>query len=234
MFRINAIHQIEMTSRCNLKCKYCPSHHLPRPKLDMSDDHYELSLAIAKLLYNKHRYDELNLAGIGESTMHPRFVHNVRRAREVLGNDIKIVLATNGVLVDDAMARAIAPYRPIVYVSLHQPVLARAGVKALRDAGILAGVSCDATVAPIDWAGQIKWDVDTPVTGSACTWVKPGRVMVMADGRVTRCCFDASGAGVIGHVENINDVLRLGTSPYKLCATCHLDVGVHKSVETAA
>jgi hypothetical protein len=47
--------------------------------------------------------------------------------------------------------------------------------------------------------------------------------MVLSDGRITRCCFDATGVGVFGHV---NDPVQPYTSPYSLCRGCHQEVGV--------
>lgn len=220
MFPVRAIHQIEMTSRCNLKCAYCPSYRLPRPKLDMSEDHFERALSWARRFHELTGYTELNLAGIGESTLHPQFARWVLRAREVMGDRVSLVLATNGLLMDNDMAEAIRPAKPIVFVSLHRPEKAQRAVIALRRAGILAGVSCDGATASVDWAGQVDWPVTTPVRGSDCDWIIAGKVVVLADGRISRCCFDASGAGVIGTLAD--DLLQLNTSPYKLCETCHL------------
>lgn len=42
--------------------------------------------------------------------------------------------------------------------------------------------------------------------------------MVMADGRITRCCLDGTGVGVLGHINQ--DLDSLYTSAYLLCATC--------------
>lgn len=199
--------------------------------MDMSVAHYERALELAAALEAKNHHGELNLAGIGESTMHPRFVEFVRRARATLPH-VRLVLATNGLLMDRAMAEAIAPFKIDVFVSLHQPVLAAGAVIALRDVGILAGISSDAAALnATDWAGQVKWQVTTPAKGSPCPWVRGGWSIVLADGRVSRCCFDASGIGVIGHIED-DTWEQWMTTPYKLCSTCHLKVGVQ--MEAAA
>lgn len=220
MFPIRTIHQIEMTSRCNLRCRYCAHPKMARAKLDMDDATYAKSLLWAQRL----RGGELNLAGIGESTMHPEFVRNVFLAREAIGEQTDLILATNGLLMDDALAQAIAPTRIRVWVSLHRPEKAGPAVEALKRAGILAGVSGDPSIAAVDWAGQVNWFVSTPQKGVPCPWVKPGRVFILADGRVARCCFDATADDVIGTVDD--DLTHLQTAPYKLCATCHHDVGV--------
>jgi hypothetical protein len=134
---------------------------------------------------------------------------------------VNLVLATNGLLMTDEMAKAIAPAKPSVWVSLHRPEKAGLAVEALRRAGILSGVSADPSVAAVDWAGQVKWHVSAP-KGATCPWIKSSLVMVMSDGRVTRCCFDSTGEGVIATVDD--DLAKHATSPWHLCATCHLSV----------
>lgn len=219
-YPIKCVHQIEITSRCNLKCRYCPSYRLPRPKMDMEPETWHKSLAWAARLNATSRHNELNLAGIGESTLHPMFVEWVHEARQAMGPWCRIVLATNGLLMDDAMAQAIAPARPDVYVSLHRPEKAMPAVEACKRAGILSGVSCDGAVQAVDWAGQIDWPVTTTESGKDCDWTTDGKVVVFADGRVSRCCFDASGAGVICTIDD--DLTQFAHSPYSLCDTCHL------------
>lgn len=216
---IRAVHQIEITSRCNLRCAYCPSYRLPRPKVDMTRETFNKALAWAAKLERIYHHGELNLAGIGESTLHPSFEEFVWAARRALP-DVRLVLATNGLLVDDGLAKRIAGTGIHVYVSLHRPEKAQGAIAALSKYGILKGMSCDPAIASTNWAGQMKWPVTTPAAGQDCTWVKEGKVIVMADGRVSRCSFDADGCGVIATVDD--DLFKFGTSPYKLCAGCHL------------
>lgn len=225
MFPIRAIHQIEMTSRCNLACKYCVHPKMPRAKQDMDDATFAKALLWAKHFGGA----ELNLAGIGESTMHPEFVRNVHIARDAVGPDVRLVLATNGLLMTHDLARAIAPARPMIWVSMHRPEKAGLAIHALQEVQnevgyqLLFGVSADSNIDAVDWAGQVKWFVSTQQKGTPCQWVKPGRVFVMSDGRVSRCCFDATATDIIGTVDD--DLTQLQTRPYKLCATCHHDVG---------
>lgn len=220
MYPVRAIHQIEMTSRCNLRCRYCTHPTMIRSKQDMDDLTYAKALLWARQLPGH----ELNLAGIGESTMHPEFVRNVFLAREAVGDNVALILATNGLLMTREMALAIAPTRIRVWVSLHRPEKAGPAVEALKEAGIIAGISCDAAIESVDWAGQVKWHVSTHQKGLPCPWIKPGRVFILADGRVARCCFDATADDIIGTVDD--DLASLQTAPYKLCHSCHLDVGV--------
>jgi hypothetical protein len=211
-YPIRSIHQIEMTSRCNLKCTYCPSYRLKRPKLDMSWDTFKQSVEWARKFHQRYGVSEVNLAGIGESTLHP--------ARQSLGEAVPLVLATNGLLVDDAMAQAMKPYTPRVFLSLHRPEKAQQAFEALKRAGLLVTVSIDPTLSSVDWAGQVDWPVTTDAVGSSCPWVKSGWVVVQATGKISRCCFDASEVGVFAHVSD--DLTKFATSPYSLCGTCHL------------
>lgn len=222
---VRAIHQIEITSRCNLRCKYCASPYLARPKMDMSEAHYRRALELVLECRDEYGQRSLNLAGIGESTMHPQFIDFVRLAREELGEGFDLVLATNGLLVDDAMAQALLPYHPRIFVSMHRPERAKFAIDALDAVGLLVGISQDPAIASTDWAGQVDWKVTAGLrfVDRTCEWVRGGWSMVMADGRVTTCSFDASGIGVVGHV---NDPLEsLYVSPYTLCHTCDQNVG---------
>lgn len=225
-FPVSGIHQIEITSRCNLRCKYCVHPKMPRAKEDMSRDTYVQTLNLARrlILARPGRQKELNLAGIGESTMHKEFVEFMFMAREAVGFGVDLILATNGLLMTKDLARAIAPTRPKVWVSLHRPERAGPAVEALRSAGILTGVSVDPSISAVDWAGQVDWQVSTPIKGTPCPWVTGGLAFALSDGRLARCCFDATADDIIGNVWD--EPSALFTSPYSLCATCHLDVGV--------
>lgn len=194
---------------------------MPRPKIDMTAELYARALHWVKFFQAKKPHPELNLAGIGESTLHPDFVRNVFLAREAVGRYVNLVLATNGLLMTDELAMEIAPARPSVWVSLHRPERAGPAVEALKRAGIFNGVSADPSMAAVDWAGQVKWHVSAP-KGRPCPWIQSSMVMVMSDGRVTRCCFDSTGDGVIAHVDD--DLSAHATSPWSLCAGCHLSV----------
>lgn len=223
-YPIRVIHQIEITSRCNLRCRYCPSPHLERPKQDMDEPTFRLALDWAKrFALEARRPFDLNLAGIGESTIHPDFLAYLALAREVMGRGTRLILATNGVNMTEALAQAMAPYSPTVFVSLHRPEKAGPAVEMLKRAGLLAGVSNDPSLAATDWAGQVKWHTSVPAR-RPCRWVQGGEVIVHADGWVSRCAYDASGVGRICRITD--DLTRFRTTAYNLCRTCDQDVGV--------
>ena len=221
--RLTALHQIEITSRCNLRCVYCPSPKLERPKIDMSQQHFSKALSWVKRFVDAGTQRELNLAGIGESTLHPDFVSYVKEAREVLGSSLPFVLATNGVGYGQELVDAIKPFHPQVYVSLHRPEKAALAAKLWSDAKLLIGVSTDPTNNAMNWAGQVEW-IDTQVENFPCMWIRQGMAMVMADGRITQCCYDASGKGVIAHIDD--DPADVKCKPYELCKTCHQQIEI--------
>ena len=226
---IQQIHQIEITSRCNLRCKYCAHPTMTRAKADMEWPIFARAVEIAVFCKSIGRQGPLNLAGIGESTMHPQFIAMLAHARKELGAEHELVLATNGLLVNDRMAEAMAPHRPKVFVSLHRPERAGPAIEALKRVGLYEGASADPSVAATDWAGQVKWHVSAQ--RAPCPWVRGGWAMVLSDGSITRCSFDATGVGIFGHV---NDAVQPQTSPYALCRACHQDVGVEFEPEARA
>lgn len=230
--KINAIHQIELTSRCNLRCRYCTHPKMQREKRDMVGDVFIAAVNWASKFVKAGTQHELNLAGIGESTLHPDFIEMVNIAREAVGDECKLVLATNGVSLTEDIAEALLINNVWTWVSLHRPEKAGPAVELLKRYGVLKGVSADPSVSAVDWAGQVDWHVSTSVKGEPCTWLQDGRVMVMADGRVTTCCFDAEGAGVIGHI--FNDLTEMEVKPYSLCEECHLDSRVGQWAQEAS
>ena len=219
---IRSLHQIEITSHCNLRCVYCPSPVLGREKLHMSREHFMRSLEWVKHYVAAGTQGELNLAGIGESTLHPDFVEFVGIAREALGWQRRVCFATNGLLMTREMAQALKPFKPTVWVSLHRPEKAKGAIDALREAGLLELGSCDPAMQAVDWAGQVDWKLTTEDFGMPCPWKARGWVYVLADGRMSSCCFDSTGSGVVGHVSDAIGSVR--GRPYVLCKSCHQDV----------
>jgi hypothetical protein len=126
------------------------------------------------------------------------------------------VFSTNGLLLDDEMAAAIAPAKPIVFVSLHRPEKAGPAIEACKRAGIAVGKNNSFVDSALDWAGQVDWFVSAP--RSPCEFLRSGWGVVLADGKITTCCFDADYSGVIGSVWD--DPRGLEMKPYRLCEKC--------------
>lgn len=227
---IQSLHQIELTSRCNLRCSYCPSPKLGRPSVDMTWDHYLRALQHVRHYVQAGTQAHLNLAGIGESTIYPFFVQALPLARRAMGWERDhnghrrwIGLATNGIELTETMCRVAKDCEVYFWVSLHRPEKAGPAIELAKRYGVFAGASSDPSTNADDWAGQVKWFRSQPYA-SQCQWLREAKAMALADGRVTTCCLDASGAGVIGHLDDPLGSLR--SKPYSLCQNCQQHIRV--------
>lgn len=226
---LTSIHQIEVTSHCNLRCRYCPSPILPKLR-DQPATHIGLPVFERALMWAEHfdsrgTQGELSLTGIGETLLHPQWRELVAMARGALPRNF-ICFSTNGLLLDDDACAFLAEYRVAVFVSLHRPEKAGPAINAARRAGILADTNASAATSSFDWAGTLagKWEVTAAAT--PCMYLREGRAVVLADGRVTACCLDATGAGVVGHVDD--PIGSLSIAPWGDgsvgCEACHMQV----------
>lgn len=205
---IKSIHQIEISSDCNLRCVYCPSRNLDKPIADggsgrakqhIARETFERALEWAQHFERAGTQGELALTGLGEALLHPEFVDLVRVAREALPTN-PITFSTNGILLSEELCAQLAPYGPQIFVSLHRPEKAKHAVDNARKYGLLSGVNAAAATEAFDWAGQLDWpNTAAPIT---CEFLRSGWCVVLADGRITTCCLDATGAGVVGHVDD--------------------------------
>ena len=224
---LTSIHQIEPTSHCNLRCRYCPSPILPKlrgqPATHIAMPVFERALMWAEHFDSRGTQGELSLTGIGETLLHPRWRDLVRMARETLPRNF-ICFSTNGLLLDDDACAYLAEYRIAVFVSLHRPEKAGPAINAARRAGILVDTNASAATSSFDWAGTLagKWEVTAPA-GNPCAYLQRGWGVVLADGRVTTCCLDATGAGVVGHVDDPIGSLSIGPwgDENVGCSACH-------------
>lgn len=224
---ITSLHQLELSSLCNLRCSYCVSpeivagKHPNRPAQHMTRETFLRALEWVAHFVKNGSQRELNLAGIGESTLHPELVDFVRLARETVGPKTSIVFATNGLRVTDELAKALAPYAPEVWVSLHVLDKATVANRRLRAAGVAGSMSLDPAIGSNDWAGQVgaEWKGNYRFP---CPWAHQSRAFVYSDGAIGRCCLDATGDGKLGHVRD--PIGSLSWSPYGLCTTCYQDL----------
>lgn len=225
---VRDVHQLELTTRCQLKCVYCPHHpQLPREKVDMDWDTFEASLDLVRFFVRQGTQTELSLTGIGESMLHPRFVEMVAAARATVGPQRPLTLTTNGLLLDDAMCEALKPFRPQIFVSLHRPEKAALAIVAARKAGLLAGRNTAFADSAFNWAGyQENWTPIVSAPNIPCEFLRSGWCVILVDGRIATCCLDADGSSVIGDVKDNPEKLAL--KPWgdakRGCAACHMSV----------
>jgi hypothetical protein len=217
---IREIHQVELTTHCNLRCRYCPSPKMPRVHEHMTWDTFLDSMKLVKYYCDQVTQNELALTGIGEPTMHPQFIDMVAIARETIGLDRFLTVSTNGITFTEKIAQAAQKYNLKVFVSLHRPEKAGPAIELAKKYGVFGCANASPATSSFDWAGQVNWQVSSP--RYLCEYLKQGWGVIMADGRVTTCCLDADGAGVIGTVKDDPSTLRV--KPYKHCEKCHMIV----------
>lgn len=226
---VREIHEIELSSVCNLACKYCPHPKLQRAKEHMSWETFERTLEHVAYYVEKGTQGEVSLTGIGEAILYPRFVEALFRVREVIGPR-NIVLATNGVALTPAIAEVLAKLRVITFVSTHRPEKAGPAWEMLKKAGGIGGLNTAFVDSSIDWAGQVKWAASAPV--HECTYLNAAWAVVRQDGSVNACCMDAHSKHKLATVWD--EPGSLMTRPIGLCGSCHLKVPAHLQEEVAA
>jgi len=82
---LTGIRSVEITSRCNLACRYCLHPIMPRPKLDMTEAIWERVKAWVQHFVDAGTQGEINLAGVGEPTLHPHLARYCLEMRELIG-----------------------------------------------------------------------------------------------------------------------------------------------------
>ncbi len=92
--------QIEVTTRCNARCVYCPRTQAGDAWRDMDMD-FGL---FARIVPQLSRTDHVHLQSWGEPLLHPRFFDMVRLAAE---HGLSTGATSNGVLIDAAVAEEI-------------------------------------------------------------------------------------------------------------------------------
>jgi len=218
---IETIHEIELSSRCNLACTYCPSPVLKRAKMDMAWETYERSLEHVAHYCARGTQTELALTGVGEALLHERFADAVLAARAVIGPRRDLTFSTNGILLTDRLIRAVTPADPTVFISLHRPEAAGPAVERMKRSGLRFGVNGSFVTSALDWVGEVKWHVSHE--RQTCAYLRDGWAVIRADGTVGSCCWDAES--VDGRLGSVWDELGSHTTaPHAACARCSLSV----------
>lgn len=218
--KVRSVYQIEVSSECNLRCKYCMHPNLQRPKQHMKYRTFVKALEWVKHFRNKDPLvqREISLTGLGEAIMHPYIVDFIRMSREVIG-DGKIVIATNGLLLTEEFCKKVAEYNPRFFVSLHRPEKAAHAIEAAKKYGLLESVNGQAAYNAFDWAGQVEWFNSAPT--SVCRYVGEGSVVVLENGDLSICCMDGNGISLVGNLYT-SDIDNLYTESKEICYKCHL------------
>lgn len=212
------IHEIELSAVCNLACTYCPHPQLKRPKAHMEWPVFQNALAHLKHYVDAGTQGEVSLTGIGEALLHPRWDGAAWLIRQVIGPTRPMVLATNGLALDDAAAKVLRRLGIGVYVSLHRPEAAAPAIETLRRHGVRHQINAGFVESAFDWAGQVDWYVSA--RPRPCAYLSKRWAVVRQDGAVNACCMDAHSTDPVGHVDD--PVGSLAPRRIALCDACHL------------
>ena len=227
MITLKTITTIELSSVCNLACKYCINRLLQKtservPGI-MSDDIFEASLAWLKYLVKKKTQKEVNLNGNGESLLDPQIFNRIKSAKEIMQGYAPVQLCTNGI----AMSKKIAENLRLagidrIDVSPHSPFHARKAIFKLQAAGIGGVVNYGAIGQSHNWAGQLEpeYQIPQPPSNVYCKPLIEGRGYIQSEGNVSPCCYDYRNLGTYGHVFDI-DLDKKPMVPFELCNECH-------------
>ena len=91
--------EVELTSRCNLKCFVC--HHTKAPNLNINKD---IDLSVFEKI-NTYNLDYVDICGnVGEPICHPNLLEFI----DMVNNGAKIKISTNGTLHDDSWWKKLA------------------------------------------------------------------------------------------------------------------------------
>jgi hypothetical protein len=226
--KINTITTIELSSQCNLACKYCVNRLLrsqaARIPMIMSDQVFEQSLLLLDQLKMRGTQRELNLNGNGEPLMDHGFLNRLVKVREVMGPAAEVQFSTNGLLMTDELARGLkAAGISIVHLSVHSPYHTRRAGHMLLSAGVQVNVNFYTIIASHNWAGQLEPQHSIPedrLPKIPCQPLDEGRAYIQAEGDVVPCCYDYRNLGRIGSVFDA-DILDREVNKFSLCETCH-------------
>ena len=215
------LHQIEVTSQCNLRCVYCLHPIMSRAKQHMTTHVWLNALRWVQHFVDAGTQGELVLSGTGEPTLNPRLPEMAREARYVIGPKRRLVTTTNGLAVTPELVEALKPSDIRVYVSLHRPEKAEAAVHLLEAAGLFEQAVMDPVMGPNNWAGQVQWPDRINRGGDArpvCPWLSRGWLFVSAEGDFYSCCYANGGTPKLGHVEE--PCRNISPEPWDICGAC--------------
>lgn len=111
MLKNQKIVELELTTMCNARCIFCPRELFKNP-IFLSRKMLE------RVIKNSLDYgiDTLKLAGMGEATLHPKFVTYITELKK---SGLKVILNTNGVNLNQELIRQLVDNVDEFRISLH-------------------------------------------------------------------------------------------------------------------
>ena len=132
------IFDVEVSSRCNLRCRFCPRDELPETGL-MSDETFDRFLEQVPL----RRTDNLAFVGMGEPTLNPRLADFIRRAKARYPKVITWVTSNGTRLTADVV-------RPLLDAGLDILDVSANGTDAESYESVMRGACFEQTLANLE------------------------------------------------------------------------------------
>ena len=229
--KVGCIKNLEVASLCNLACPYCPASGQGdfRDVGLMEDAILERSLYWLSVFVRNGTQRELNVFGIGEPTLHPKYLEIIAKCREIMPRYLQLRLNTNGLLATEELIEGmIVAGADAIDLTDHDAESSMRTLRIFRRLHpkypeVKFGYSRDGIINPNNWGGLISWIEGEPDHPRyICPWLANGQVMIMSNGDVTRCCQDAHARGILGTVWD--DLLEIDHTPFVQCQTCHENV----------
>jgi len=224
---LQTITTIELSSRCDMNCRYCIQSQLRvssrrKPGI-MCNGAFERSLVVLNRLVSRGTQAEVNLNGNGESLLDPDLVERVARVKKIMGDRV-VMFCTNGkALTLDITKKLIDAGLDQLHLSIHSPYHSRRALDMLRPLTdkIKVVVNPGPITASHNWAGQLPIEDQVKHLPSLdCDPLIEGRGYISSEGFISPCCYDFDLHGVYTSVWD-DDVLEREVKPYSLCDTCH-------------
>lgn len=229
MTTLKTITTIELSSICNLACKYCINRLLVKNPVRtpgiMSDEVFDKTLEVLSILVSRGTQKEINLNGNGESTLDPQLIKRAKRVKEIIGPDRMMIFSTNGKTMTEDLALQLKEcgfYS--IDISCHDPYSARMAVDIFRRLDVKGVMTNGPVQQGHNWAGQLEPENQVKIWYKIkCDPLIEGRGYVQSEGLITPCCYDYRNLGVFGSIFD-KDLLSIEYGPYELCKTCHQEL----------
>lgn len=232
---LQTITTIELSSLCNLQCKYCINRLIEkntmRERRIMPEAVFEASLRWLKILVKRGTQKEINLNGNGESLLDPDLIARTRRVKDVIGDSGVVMFCTNGVLLTRRTAIALKDAGlDRLDVSVHSAYHARRCAHLLTEINMTGVISDGAIKSSHNWAGQLEPEHSINMFFTLpCAPLMEGRGYINSDGHISPCCYDYRNLGFFGSVFDF-DLLDKRITSFSLCASCHQAIVTRESL----
>lgn len=233
---MNSIYNVEITSKCQNSCEYCPHKELVRGK---RDQHMGYKVW-RKCIYWLERLNQetVCLNGFGEPLLHPSLFEFIRELNEI---GISPYFSTNGELFTEEIAKRLGEIG-VDYISIspHSKRVNETIDDIIKSAQVSPGLSpyylfSDKYPIPISisdgfrrlphtWAGQTG-EILNPRFGWPCEFIPGEKCTILSDGTVAQCCIDAEPSISLGNIMDVN-LETLKSKKMPMCDKCHQNGGV--------